>query len=77
MFIELKVLKRRGSNTPPEPHLEIVRVDLIQRMREVCVTGWDSVCTEIQLDDQEVLTCTDSLADVQARMTEIFTEDTG
>ena len=72
MFIELDVLKRRGSNEPPTVSTEILRVDLIQRIRAIEVGDVDGPCVELILDNEEKVICQGTLADVKAALEQVL-----
>jgi hypothetical protein len=72
MFIQVQVLKREGANVPPTVVQEVLRVDLIQRMREIEVSDWDEVCTELILDNEETIVCQGSLRTHLEALDELF-----
>ena len=47
-------------------HTEVIRVDLIQRMRPVELPGWSEECTELTLDNDELIYCQGSITETIA-----------
>ncbi len=73
MFIELDVLKRRGANEPPTLLKEVLRIDLIQRMRSIEVSDWDKPCTQVILDNEETIVVQAEIADITRALEEVLT----
>ena len=71
MFLHIQRLNRRGSNEPPTLVEEVIRVDLIQRMRSIKVTDWDEPCTELVLDNDETVVCQGTFTDVLRALDEV------
>ena len=72
MFITLQVLRRRGASDPLEgPFPEVWRIDLIHSMREVEEPTWDEPCTEITLEDDQLI-CQGSLHEYMEHIDEAF-----
>ncbi len=65
MFVTLDVYVRQGADRPPVVREEVVRIDLIQRMREIEVTDIEGPCVELLLDNEERLQCRATLADLK------------
>jgi len=64
MFIHLQILNRRGANEPPTLREEVLRIDLIQRMRPIEVTDWGEPCTQLILDNEQTIVCQGTFRDV-------------
>lgn len=71
MFIRLHVLNREASNVPPTLSEEVLRVDLIQRIRSIEVGDWNEPCTQLILDNEETIICQGSLQDVLQALDEL------
>jgi hypothetical protein len=72
MFIQLHVLNRKGANVPPTVVQEVLRIDLIQRMRAIEVSDFDEPCTELILDNEETIVCQGELADHLRALDEVL-----
>lgn len=65
MFLQIQKLIRTGASDPPEGvELELIRVDLIQRIRPGKLPGWDDPCTELVLEGDEIVYCQGEIADI-------------
>jgi len=71
MFIHLYTLKRIGSTEPLVLQEEVIRIDLIQRIREIECHGWDEPCTELLLENEEKLICQGTLRDIVQALDEV------
>ena len=71
MFIHLYVLKRQGGNVRPELVEEVLRIDLIQRMRGIEVSDWEEACTELLLENEEKLVCQGTLQSIMQALDEV------
>ena len=60
-FVKLLILTSRGSPEPYEPHHEAIRVDLVQRMRPIVLPNCPDECTELTLDNDEIVYCRGSI----------------
>jgi hypothetical protein len=58
MFVQFQVLQRTGASDPPEGvELQLIRVDLIQRVRPITLPGWDEPAVEVLLENEAVEYC--------------------
>jgi hypothetical protein len=57
MFLEIDRLNRRGANERPTLVKELIRIDLIQKMRPKAVTDWDQPCVELDLEGEQTVCC--------------------
>ena len=57
MFLELTILNRTGADVPPVASDELIRVDLIQRVRVIDVSDVENDCVELVLDNDESIVC--------------------
>jgi len=71
MFLRIQRVVRIGS-TDTELKPELIRADLIQRMREVDPGGHDEQCTELVLDNEEVIVCQGSFEDIENALASLY-----
>ena len=71
MFLRIQRVVRIGS-TDTELKPELIRADLIQRMRPVESGGHDEPCTELVLDNDEAIVCQGSFEDVESALASLY-----
>ena len=64
MFLELTILNRRGADVPPTASNELIRVDLVQRVRVIEVDDVENDCVELVLDNDETIACCGTAPDI-------------
>lgn len=77
MFLRIqRVVRIASADIPGEPCTvlkpELIRADLIQRIRAVDSGGHDEPCTELVLDNEEVIVCQGSFEDIESALSSLF-----
>ncbi len=72
MFVQVHRLQRRGANEPPAETEEIIRVDLIQRIRLAGQGDVEGPCCDLILDNDETILCRGDMADIRMAINEAF-----
>ena len=71
MFLHIQRVIRIGS-TDTELKPELIRADLIERMRAVDPGGHDEPCVELVLGNEETVICQGSFEDIESAIDSLF-----